>query len=531
MIRERSEVMSNERAGSSIGQSLALDSGAQGRLDRSLNHARFGFPHDLRTPFFDGAPREEIAEIARSVIGFTKYKELTTIDEHELSKWGMYSWMVPWKERRSSVDDFRHQNYSGIDSVLSHAVTRVASLFPRGGFRPMEIHTAVEAMPKKTMLGLPTMSSDVSLIPQYEQRAIALRSAHEINPAVAGWRGQAAGLHELPKQRLVWMMDHVETILGLTILYPVLNRLRELDGFSAWNSDLVVDQKITKLLLHARSSGDTIVSADFSKFDASVPNALLHAVFDILRHWFAESAHERLNILEEAFTTSSLVTPDGIFGGRTGGVPSGSALTNLVDTLVNLIAGYYVAERCGVVLTKFEVLGDDSVLVFHPTPGVDVLSQAYKELGLDVNPEKQFVSDVSCHFLQRWHSLTYQLRGVSRGVRSPYRALNGMMSLEREVHLSKDAKAQRRFKYLMTARLAMQVNNVRWDPRFMALIKLWKEGDKIIRTGIDLAVVFKRAGGADEIRSSLSIASYPFNQQDPEEVETFAVTQALRSVA
>jgi hypothetical protein len=502
----------------------SLDRTAVASLERNLKRSEVGSRSDLRTPFFKGEERESIIERCKERVGFTDFAELTAIDEKEISKIGPYSIMLPWSERRDSVTEFEHQDFRGDETILDRIVGNVSKLFPPSAFRPMDLSTAFEAMPHGTMLGLPTMSSDESRGVEYLQRALTLVSANEIYPCVAGWRGQPKGLHEVPKQRLVWMFDHTETILGLSILYPVLNRLRVLPGFSAWSDDLSVDEEVTKLLVDAKRSGLTIISADYSNFDASVPYILIDCVFDLLRYWFADGAKSRLDILEECFSTVPLITPDGIFKNRKGGVPSGSALTNLVDTLVNLIGGYYVAAVLGIRLQKFEVLGDDSIFVFNPTPDVKELSEAFKQLGLDSNPEKQFISNQSCHFLQRWHSLEYQLNGISRGVRSPYRALNGMMSLERGIK-------SKEIRYLISSRLIMQAENTRWDPRFKDFVKLMKEGDMIMRSGTDPVEIFRRAGGSEVIRSALSIASYPFNQQDPDAIEMFATTSVLREIA
>jgi hypothetical protein len=495
-------------------------------LERSLGRSEVGVSTDIRTPFAGEAERESIIERYTKEIGFTKFRELTEIDEKEISKIGPYSIMLPWKDRRKSVSDFETQEYHGNDSTLDSIVDEVGKLFAPSSLRPMGLSTAVASMPRRTMLGLPTMSSDEARIDEYSQRASQVSSAHDIYPCVAGWRGQPQGLHELPKQRLVWMFDHVETILGLSVLYPILNKLRVLPGFSAWSNDLIVDDSVTRLLIQARTNGVDVISADFSNFDASVSFTLLRCVFDLLRYWFTDDTKYRLDLLEEVFATVPLITPDGIFNSRKGGVPSGSALTNLVDTLVNVIAGKYAAKILGIDLIGFEVLGDDSVFVFKPTPNVAELSGALKELGLDCNPEKQFISPVSAHFLQRWHSLDYQLGGVSRGVRSIYRALNGMLSLEHWVNVE-----EHRFRYLMAAREIMQVNNTRWHPMFKEFVSLVKDDDKILRTGIDPTTVFKRAGGSEEIRSILHIASFPFNQQDPDLVEEFAATLVLRELA
>jgi hypothetical protein len=173
------------------------------RLERNLKRSETGSKLDIRTPFCMGRDREEIIERYKDGLQRTNFEELNTIDEKEISKIGPYSIMLPWSERRETVSAYSHQTYNGVEATLDHVVGDIAKLFAPNAYRPMDLSTAVDSMPRKTMLGLPTMSSDESLIPEYLQRAMNLASAHEIYPFVAGWRGQPKGLHEDPKQRLV----------------------------------------------------------------------------------------------------------------------------------------------------------------------------------------------------------------------------------------------------------------------------------------------------------------------------------------
>lgn len=506
-------------------ESFDLDQGARKRVEFSLERSRRGYPGDLRTPFAGkDRDRKTIIDEFEEYIGYTDFPELTAIDEEQKSKIGPYSIMLPWDERKYSVDEYGEQIWNADESAFDRAVMRVASLFPSGSLRPMGLDAACEAMPTGTLLGLPAFTSDESYIDQYLQRAKAANSAHDIYPAVAGWRGQPKGLNEIPKQRLVWMMDHASTILDLSILYPVLNPLRLKPGFSAWSSMDDVDEAVTSLITKAESMGVSIVSADYKSFDSSAHRNLIASAFDILRYWFINSAEPRINLCEEVFINCDLLTPSGLYTGRTGGVPSGSGLTNLIDTLINIIAGYYTAYRLGVELVAFEVLGDDSVFVFSQDLDMKTLENTMMELGLNCNPEKQFLSKHSVLFLQHWHSSEYKIDGISRGVRSPYRALNGMLSLERWV-------PNKWNKWMVTARLGMQVENCKWDSRFRSMVQYAKAHDEVLRSGVTLAVVMKRAGGASAVRDTLSIASYPFNTQDPEKVSKFATERILRELA
>jgi hypothetical protein len=321
----------------------------------------------------------------------------------------------------------------------------------------------------------------------------------------------------------VWQFDHAETILGASILHPVLDVLSQRPGFSAWRDDLSVDMAITSLLEHATKLDVSIVSMDYSGFDSSVSASLIHIIFELLRYWFAERDVLRLNLLESVFTSSGLVCPDGMWLGRDGSVPSGSALTNLIDSLVNLVAGLFVARVLGVQLVRYEVLGDDSVFLFSRSlPGAEI-SQAVKELGLETNPDKVWVSKESAHYLQRLHSINYQIDGVCRGVRSLYRTLSGMMSYERWTSEGWSG-------YMDTARWIMQAENARWHPRFRDFVRFMRAGDRILLSGLDPVEIFKRAGGSDKVRSVLSIASFPFNVQNPEGVNSFVTTRFLRSL-
>jgi hypothetical protein len=489
------------------------------RLGRSLSRTAAGFKTDLRSPLWSSRPREEILATLDDYLGRAPFEELATIDEVEREKCGPFSIMLPYKERSSDVDAYWHTGWDP-SGVLDVVVSRLVSLI-KVRLRPTDFDTAFGLMPRDTSLGLPLMTRDRGAATEYLKRAQRITDCSEIYPCVIGWRGQAQGLHLLPKQRVVWMFDHAETILGATILYPVLNVMKEMRGFSAWKGSDAVDLAATRIL-HGYPSPRMKYSFDYSGFDSSVTRGMLDVIATVLCHWFDPEAHSRIMLLLENMATISLVVPFVIKSGRDGGVPSGSVLTNLVDTLINLLAGFYCSERLGIELLDYEVLGDDSVFVFNSDPPLDEISEVMSELGLKCNPEKQWTSSRSIHFLQRWHSVEYEVDGICRGVRSPFRAVNGMMSYERFV-------AKGWSKYMDTARWIMQVENTKWDPRFQEFVRFMKDGDKILSAGADPISVFKRAGGAGEVRSVLSIASFPFNVSDPGGVADFATTRVLRS--
>jgi hypothetical protein len=490
------------------------------RLELSLARTEVGFGEDLRTPFFNGKSRSEILNLLQDRIGFTSFQELTGIDETEKAKVGPMSIMLPYSERKPDVMKYWKQRFNADYEVLEKAAQKVSSLLPRRALSPASFDAAYDLMPRDTSLGLPWLTRDRRYASSYLDRARSLSSPEEIYPCVLYWRGQSAGLNEIPKQRVVWGFDHAETIFGATVLYPVLDALKRLNGFSAWLGDVFVDEAITRIL--RRSQGRRIISADYSGFDSSLHIELLNYVDLILGGWFDELGAARVQLLGQISNRVPLVVPFSILNGRTGGMPSGSVLTNLRDTIANLLAGWYVAYHEGVEIEDYEVLGDDSVFLFSDDLPPETFSDVVSDLGLESNPAKQFVSDTGVHFLQRWHSLEYSNNGLKRGVRSPFRAISGMLSYER---WRRDWN-----KYLDSARWIMQVENTKNDPRFRTFVRFLFDGDRVLRSGIDPTTVFRKAGGADVIRSTLSIASFPFNVQNPEKIEAFETTQVLRSL-
>jgi hypothetical protein len=453
-------------------------------------------------------------------IGYTSFKELTEIDQHEKGKIGSFSIMLPYSERTATVEAYWQQRFNADMDCFTSAVQSVKYLIQFRSLRPTSFSTAYNQMPEGTSLGAPWFTSDKRYASDYLDRAERVRSPDDINPCVLYWRGQAKGLHEIPKQRVVWGFDHAETILGATILYPCLTALSKLHGFSAWLGDVYVDEAMTRLL--SKADGRRIISMDFSGFDSSLHRHLLDAVDDILASWFTGMGPGRVKLLGIISDTVQLIVPGEILGGRTGGMPSGSVLTNLRDTIANLIAGFYVAYRNRTTLIDYELLGDDSVYLWEEDLSPEAVASSVAELGLESNPDKQFVSARSAHFLQRWHSLDYKVNGVCRGVRSPFRALSGMLSYER---FKRDWS-----KYMDTSRWIMQVENVKWDPRFELFVRFLKDGDELLNSGMDPKDIFRKAGGAHEIRRVLGIASFPFNIQNPEKVEEFETTRILRAL-
>jgi hypothetical protein len=426
--------------------------------------------------------------------------------------------MLPWAQRRDDLEKYFSQTFNGDEEVLNACEDAIVAKYPIS-VNPVSYEDSAGYMPTDTNLGLPIFSRDRGAIPQYVERAYTLRSADDIYPAVVGWRGQPNGTVK-PKQRIVWMMDHVETIVGGAVMHPILDALRVLPGFSAWGTPEDVDVAVTRIMRKAQ--GRMIVSGDYSGFDSSVPRELIAIAFSIIGRWLVSGFEDRLSLLEEVFATLPIRTPDGLRDGRNGGVPSGSALTNLVDSVINLLVAYYVAFRAGVTVEDIEVLGDDFVCLFSDEISPSELECYAKELGMEMNADKQYISATSVHYLQRLYDVEYTLNGIYPGVRSAMRGVSGYTGQER---------FKKNFtRWRFTARAVSQWENCRYHPCFNSIVGFSCEGDDVLRSGIDVTEIFRLAGGAEVIRADTDKQGFSHNTIDPEGVATFKFVEVHRSL-
>jgi hypothetical protein len=480
------------------------------------------FETDIRTPFYDERDRQWIAGRLEETIGHSEFPEMEAIDGKELDNLGTQSIRAAYPDRIDSVEEYMTQFCDFDRESFDYARRRLFSLLPNGSIRPWTIRNAAESAPSHTYTGLHRCVSSDEYFDEYLERAERATDPEDIYPSVLGARVTANGTNK-PKVRVVFMADKAQVFLDLTVERPLLEAIRKLPGFTPWIGQDAVDEEITRILRKAEQLQVPVYSLDQSHFDASVPRELLDVVRDAMYHYCPS---DKLDLIMEVFATVGLVCPDREWGPRNGGVPSGSGLTNMVDSLINLFAGWYCAYRLEVELIDYSIQGDDAVFLFSQAVDPQDLADAMLELGLTTNAEKQFISERSAHFLQRWHSLDYMPDGIAHGVHSPYRSLVGLTGLERYIN-DRDVN----IRYLMTARAIMIVENLRHHWAFEAIVKEFMVGgDDVFQEDIDPVDIVRLAGGAEAIDRATNRSSFPFNVQDPRGIELMKTTQILRSL-
>jgi len=267
------------------------------------------------------------------------------------------------------------------------------------------------------------------------------------------------------------------------------------------------------------------LSVDFTSFDVSVPFDVLTRIFAIMGSWFDGESFPLIRFIGEAFMRSGIYLPDVYLHGdaRTGGVPSGSGLTNLVGSLVNLWVFHYAAHRDGGRVKDSLVNGDDGVYTFDGVSSIARLSEIlFDELGMLVkmDPSKNLVSECQVKFLQMDHHLEYRVEGLCVGSRPVHRVLTGMTGMERRVPVKRlglrDEPPTRWRGIFNTFRWLQQMEASANNPCFEAFV-LWFwdkdeylaealnaiiRGDKVV----DLACAMLSVGEGEE--SILSVRAF-----------------------
>jgi hypothetical protein len=270
-----------------------------------------------------------------------------------------------------------------------------------------------------------------------------------------------------------------------------------------------VDKVMTQLLGDAQNP---YLSLDFSGFDASVPFEVIAEVFAILHEWFGESCRDRINFIHRAFVGTGLLVPGALIRDRARGIPSGSVLTNLIDSLVNLWVIAYGAALNGGSILRALVQGDDGVYSFRGLPDITILGPTLEsELGMTIKMtiDKNLISSREVVYLQNHHYTDYKVKGLSVGVRPVMRAVCNMFGHER----APAAKAEWLSKY-NTYRYLQQANNSFHHPRFRQLcVWLWTYDTgylrealgRIVRQDAEVAVANNLLNVGDGERGKIAV--------------------------
>lgn len=491
------------------------------RLSAFMGRVRQGVKTDFRTKIYGGMDRSEVLNTLKTISLPTGVSSFDSMERDAMEKFGSFSIRLPYSEVSDRVDAyFRPKRFEMPRDTLKEAVRVLSKLLPGNSLNATSLVTSFASSPKGTNWGLPFFSSDSKYYPYYLKRAnIIQNGGWKIGgyyPCVLGVRSQPNGIGDASKWRPLHMADH--TIIGceLALQIPLLEALRPLEAFVAWRTPNDINVKASKML---NSQGGAWLSSDFSSYDASLPEEIITAVFDLMRHWFSARNWRHIDWIEEAFMNVPLYTPDGLRSGRRGAVPSGLGMTNMVDTLGQMLVDEMIAISEDTTVEGI-YLGDDGVKRFHKEVTPELYSAWCDRMNLVVSVDKSMYSKTEFDFLQRRHSAEYVVDGLNVGFRSQIRTGNGVISTETSRNYTGA---------LLSIRAIQQVEQTSDDPRFREFVRWLYYGDPYLQQHGPNDLVSK-AGGVDRVKQLLKYRSYPYNQRDISDFSEFETVRVLNEI-
>ena len=454
---------------------------------------RRGQPEEYRTTFAKGSSVEDVLQAWSPFVEklADKWPTLVEFEMDLKSKVGPMSIMKPLEQRMKDIEAY----YTGISSpgspLSESAIKAVISEFNQiRGLQVRDQRRTVQNMKLSTNSGNPYFSKrrlvvgktlPVTVGQDDEYVRMDLSGHFWPGCAILGWRGQEGGpTYEDVKQRVVWMFPFGVNVCELQVYQPLIEAAQKFNLVPSWVSMESVDRRITQMF-DTKGVDDDIICTDFSKFDQHFGSHLQMAAATIMTAIFTPT--ESWNAWIDSVYPIKYMIPLAYDYGKVKygrhGMGSGSGGTNADETLAHRALQYEAALSANQRLNpNSQCLGDDGVLTY-PKINVEDVMRSYTSHGLEMNPDKQYVSKHTCVYLRRWHHHDYRVDGVCAGVYSTFRALGRLMEQERyydpEVWGSK----------MVALRQLSILENVKYHPLRDQFAQFCMERDKY-RLGIDI---------------------------------------------
>lgn len=373
-----------------------------------------GYPQDFRTPGID-----EVAEhYAHRHFGSAKVDKITeNLHRSTISKNLLLEDLMEYDRKYATRlrDDLVYD--MALESVRRE-MTPDQPLIPLtlGG---VEKHPD---LPKNRSPGLPWK------LKGYKTKGDCLADPKAIATWHAKWDniGRARGEQNLPDTALFLRaqiarqgQEKIRSVWGYPIdviieegrtFYPYIDWVRGSDTPIAYHIEIATGgMQYINDMLHTFPKSKYVV-ADWSRFDKTIPPWLIRDAFSIIFNSFdftkvrdsegkiwpvneAQSIRRAKRVMSYFINTPIRVN-DGRRFKKTGGVPSGSMFTNIIDSIVNMIVTRYTYYHVTGAFPQAEVyLGDDSVTVVDGIVNLDdMASVALDSFGMVLNAKKSYVT-------------------------------------------------------------------------------------------------------------------------------------------
>ena len=339
-------------------------------------------------------------------------------------KVGPLSVRAPLSERIPNIEEY-FEEFPEIPNLSGNLPRMIEHLrLEKGRLRPLSLESAANELPGSTNSGLPYFTKKNKVRKTEIERA----RAKIVDPNILFWRGQSGGINpEDVKQRDLFGASMAVHIREAAYMKVYFDKIRSNESFSAWTTPEGIDRAVHNVLDAAYERGWVVHSTDFSGFDKSVGPQLSANSWALYEYAYQNQFTDEIRELQYIFHNVGLILSNELAFEGEHGVGSGSVNTNLIDTEVHLDAQFHVCDKLEVERFRGnQVQGDDGLLILPPSIKVEEMHDGYAELNLDSNPDKAFMGDDDCLYLQKYYK-----RGIQGGMYPTYRALNSLLGQER----------------------------------------------------------------------------------------------------
>lgn len=271
------------------------------------------------------------------------------------------------------------------------------------GHAPLSVDEVVEKnILRNSYAGAPLFRTNVDVLDQGKRLADRIIAGDRgFDPYVFGRRVQPGKLG--PKTRLVWMAPLPTTIVGTRYSKRVMENLRRQRPF-VWGTH---GFERAAIISEIESRYRYVYSLDFSKFDSTVPARMIDDAFRVARTHLDldEKEQDVWRRYVNDFIHSRIIAPNGHVYQVHKGIPSGSAFTSIIGSIVNLILVSYMWEKItghSLPHDRVLVMGDDVIIGSNARVTKAQLASAASDLGFVLSVEKTDIVDTSDDAQQYW---------------------------------------------------------------------------------------------------------------------------------
>jgi len=378
---------------------------------------------------------------------------LLDLEHSSRDKFGARSIAKPWAERADDLNKSFKQD--------DNHIPKCYKLRGSGTLGPLSIHEAADKMKRSTSACLPFLIKKGKALSDLMSDFYKYLSRKD--PCVLFTRTQ-----ENEKTRNVWGYPFADSLNEQMFYVPLLWLQKQKYYRGALISPEVVAERITEMIMTARSTGRWLYSVDFKAFDSSVRYQYIIEAFEYIKSCFYPGYGSLLDYICKRFYTIGIITPVAVFVGNHG-IPSGSTFTNEVDSLVQLM----IALTCAFISeNECQIQGDDGVymMLWEDVPEFEA---SFKYAGLVMNDkdakDKAFLSQDFVVYCQNLYHIDYMDdNGQIGGIYPIYRAINRLLFQERFVNFTKAGIKGRDY---FGIRALSILENCKYHPLFEELVR------------------------------------------------------------